>query len=170
MGDFYFSSNLLHVNTRAILSPIMKLTLCGSIAFIREMDALRQQLEALGHEVKMPPLTREDHTGATVSSLDYYATKKLALVNPTHGFWTTHDRAIRAHFQKVEWADAVVIANYDKNGIAGYVGPNTLMEIGLAFHFNKKIFLLNPIPEISYKEELLGMKPIMLNGALEKIV
>lgn len=148
----------------------MKITICGSIEFINEMNVLRQQLETLGHEVKMPPLTKEGPSGTTISSSEYYAQKKEAISNPQHWIWDLHDRAIRTHFQKVEWADAVVIANYDKNNIVGYIGPNTLMEMGLAFHFNKKIFLLNPIPEISYKEELIGMKPMILQNGFKNIV
>lgn len=148
----------------------MKITLCGSIAFINEMDTLRQQLEPLGHEVKMPPMIKEGPNGTTISASEYYAHKKEAFSNPQHWIWKLHDRAIRTHFQKVEWADAVLIANYDKNNIVGYIGPNTLMEMGLAFHFNKKIYLLNPIPEISYKEEIIGMKPEVLKNGLGSII
>jgi hypothetical protein len=41
--------------------------------------------------------------------------------------------------------------------------------MGLAFHLNKKIFLLNEIPKQSCKEEIIGMKPTLLNGDLNKI-
>src|SRR3990167_4062096 len=67
-------------------------------------------------------------------------------------------------------ADAILVCNYDKNGIAGYVGANTLLEMGLAFHLRKPIYLLNAIPEVSYKEEILGMQPIVIDGDLERIV
>ena len=77
---------------------------------------------------------------------------------------------MRKHFDKVAWSDAILVLNYDKNKIEGYVGANTLMEMGLALHLNKRIYLLNPMPEISYKEEILGMKPIIINGDLSKIV
>lgn len=147
----------------------MKITLCGSIAFINEMDSIRAELEALGHEVKMPPLTKTGEHGESIPSLEYYAIKKAAVNDPTHWFWKQHDEAIRAHFHKVAWADAVLITNYDKNGVANYVGPNTLMEMGLAFHLEKHIYLLHPVPEISYKEELLGMKPVVIDGDLKKI-
>lgn len=40
-------------------------------------------------------------------------------------------------------------------------------EMGLAFHLGKPIYLYNPIPEISYKEEILGMKPVVMNRSLE---
>ena len=147
----------------------MKITLCGSIAFIHEMDVVRGALQALGHEVKMPPLTKPGEHGEPIPALEYYTIKKSAVQDPTHWFWKKHDEAIRAHFQKVAWADAVLITNYDKNGVANYIGPNTLMEMGLAFHLEKPIYLLNAVPEISYAEELLGMKPIVLHGDLKTI-
>jgi len=33
----------------------MKITICGSIAFYKEMEEVKEQLEKLGHEVKLPP-------------------------------------------------------------------------------------------------------------------
>lgn len=73
------------------------------------------------------------------------------------------------YFEKVNWSDAILVLNYDKNNIIGYIGGNTLMEIGVAFFLKKKIYLLNLIPEISYKEEIIGMKPIIINGDLSII-
>jgi len=60
--------------------------------------------------------------------------------------------------------------NYDKRGIKNYIGGNTLMEIGFAHVLNKKIFLLNPIPEIPfYKSEIEAVRPVILNGDLSKV-
>ena len=73
------------------------------------------------------------------------------------------------HFEKVAWAEAVLILNYDKNNIKNYIGPNTLIEMALALYLGKKIFLLNPIPEMNYKEEILGVMPIVINGDLRLI-
>lgn len=148
----------------------MNLTLCGSIAFIKEMNELRQELEALGHIVKMPPMQeRIGEHGEHISAEEYYAYKKAAGTDLNHWIWKNHGDCITMHFKKVEWADAVVILNLDKNNIPGYVGPNTLMEMGLAFHLDKPIFLMNPIPQISYFEELIGMKPIVINNNLSDI-
>lgn len=146
----------------------MKITLCGSIAFIDEMDAIRKELELLGHEVKMPPLEVMGGEGKMIPVKEYYAIRKAA--NDDHEWiWKRKAEAIRDHFAKVDWADAILVCNYDKNGVASYVGANTLLEIGLAFHLNKPIYLFNPIPEISYKEEILGMWPIVINGDLKQI-
>jgi hypothetical protein len=146
----------------------MKITICGSIAFYAEMQEMRQQLEFLGHEVKLPPVEVADEDGNMIPVGEYYI-KRKAETNETGWIWDRKEEAMRLHFQKVEWCDTVLILNYEKNGIANYIGANTLLEMGLAFHLRKKIFLLNPIPEISYKEEILGMKPIIINGNLSKI-
>ena len=57
----------------------------------------------------------------------------------------------------------------DKNKTKNYVGGNTLIEIGQAYVNNKKIFLLNPIPEVSYRAEIEAIDPIILNGDLSAI-
>lgn len=146
----------------------MKITICGSIAFIDEMDALRKELESAGHEVKLPPLEVADGSGKMIPVKEYYAIRKSAADDETW-VWEKKAEAMRNHFDKVSWADAVLICNHDKNGVSGYVGANTLLEMGLAFHLKKPIYLLYPIPEVSYKEEILGMRPVVINGNLSKI-
>jgi hypothetical protein len=40
------------------------------------------------------------------------------------------------------------------------------MELGVALWLGKKIYLLMPIPEIGYKEEILAVKPTVINNDL----
>lgn len=56
--------------------------------------------------------------------------------------------------------------NISKNGIENYIGGNTLMELGFAHVMNKKIYLLNPIPEMSYTDEIIAVQPAIINGDL----
>lgn len=147
----------------------MKITLCGSIAFITEMYELKESLEKMGHEVQAPPEFIPAESGGQIHSLEYYKHKKSRLKDDD-SFWKQHHQRIRDHFDKVEWADCILVANYDKNNIPGYIGPNTLMEMGLAFYLKKPIFVLKNLPgEISYKEELLGLNPIVINEDLSLI-
>lgn len=147
----------------------MRITICGSIAFYDEMLNLQSELEKLAHEVKLPPSHVRDESGKEIPVKEYYALRKDNSNESVDWIWMKKRDAMKRHFEKVEWSDAVVVANYDKNGIKGYIGANTLMEMGLALHLNKGIYLLNPIPEVSYKEEILGMQSIILNGNLRLI-
>lgn len=61
------------------------------------------------------------------------------------------------------------ILNFTKNNMENYIGSNTLMEMGFAHVHDKKIFLLNPVPEVGSKDEILAMEPIVLHDDLNKI-
>jgi nucleoside 2-deoxyribosyltransferase len=80
-----------------------------------------------------------------------------------------HD-VIRTYFKKISDSDAILVLNYKKKEIENYIGGNTFLEIGFAHVLNKKIYLLNPIPEMHYKDELVAMQPIVINGDLGKII
>jgi len=147
----------------------MKITLCGSIAFFKEMLEIKRKLEDLGHEIRMPISETENDKGEIIPIQEYYKIRKTSNDNETW-VWDKKEQAMRIHFDKVVWSDAVLVLNYDKNNIKDYIGANTFLEMGLAMHLKKKIYLLNSIPNISYKEELLGMKPVILRGNLNKIV
>ena len=146
----------------------MKITICGSIAFFDEMVEIKNKLEKIGHEVKLPPTEIKDEGGNIVPVKQFYNIRKKETSN-SGWVWDRKEEAMRSHFSKVEWSDCILVLNHDKNDIEGYVGANTLMEAGLAFHLNKRIFFLNKIPEISYKEEIQGMKPEIINGNLDLI-
>jgi hypothetical protein len=147
----------------------MKITLCGSIAFQDEILSIKEKLEKLGHEVKIWSSEIKDGNGRLIPVKEYYKIRHTAN-NDEKWVWDRKAEAILKHFEKVVWSDAILITNYDKNDVKGYIGGNTLMEMGLAFFLKKKIYLLNEIPELSYKEEVLGVKPVILKGDLIKIV
>lgn len=76
-----------------------------------------------------------------------------------------HMDAIREFWNAMQGADAVLVLNYDKNGVTNYIGGNTLMEIGFAHVLNQKIFLINPIPDMPYcKTEIEAVKPVIIDG------
>jgi hypothetical protein len=81
-----------------------------------------------------------------------------------------HQDAIREFWHQMQGANAVLVLNYDKHGVKNYIGGNTLMEIGFAHVLNQKIFLLHPVPDISYyRTEIEAVRPIILNGDLSLI-
>ena len=146
----------------------MKITICGSIAFYDKMLEIKRELEELKHEVDLPPFEIKDDKGRMIPVLEYYRIRKSETSDDSW-VWNEKERAIRNHFDKIVWADVILVVNYDKNNVPGYIGGNTFLEMGIAFFLKKKIFLLNPIPEVSYREEILGMKPIVINNSLNEI-
>jgi len=76
---------------------------------------------------------------------------------------------IRDYFNVIKNADAILIANFEKNKIKNYIGGNSFLEMGFAHVLNKKIFIFNNIPEMIYTDEIKAMQPIVLNGNLTKI-
>lgn len=79
------------------------------------------------------------------------------------------DDAMRQHFNLIEKSDAILVLNYEKNNIANYIGGNSFLEIGIAYYLKKTIYLLNPIPKISYDTEIIAMKPIIIYENLKLI-
>jgi len=132
----------------------MKIAICGSMAFAKEMLDIKNNLEKLGHIIEIPANT------------DSYANKTIKVENK----WEKIELdVIREYFKKINENDAVFVLNKSKNNIEDYVGGNSLIEIAFAHVLNKKIFLLNNIPKMNYSDEIEAMKPIIINGDLSKI-
>ncbi len=134
----------------------MKIGVIGSMQFTEKMLELRDKLNEMGHEAIVTSLA-----SPFVGKKD--EEKEIIKIEQKN-----NQDAIRQFWNEMQGADAVLVANYDKNGIKNYIGGNTLMEIGFAHVLNQRIFLLNPIPDISYyKTEIEAVKPIIINGDLD---
>lgn len=132
----------------------MLIAICGSMQFAKEMIDLKNQLESIGHSTVLP------------KDADLYANGSKS----TEAKWEKIEGdLIRRYYEKIKEADAVLIANYSKNGIEHYVGGNALLEMGFAHVLNKKIYLLHPIPVMNYSDEIESMKPVILDGCVENI-
>lgn len=136
----------------------MKLMICGSMSFADKMVEAKQQLESMGHEALVSSFVNS-HRGLTAEQSEAQAIKEKH-----------EEDAMRVDFEKLHHVDAILVLNYDKRGVANYIGGNTFLEMGLAHVLNRKIYLLNPIPDIPvYQSEILAMQPVILNGDLTKI-
>ena len=136
----------------------MIITICGSMQFHKEMLEAKQSLEERGHTVYIP-------SGAyDTSKNEFYADSEEEKIN----FKIEHD-LIHEHFHEIDKAEAILVLNYDKKGVTGYVGGNTFLEMGYAFGLGKKIYLLYPVPDMDYKVEMHSMRPIVLDGDLSRL-
>jgi len=74
---------------------------------------------------------------------------------------------MKDHFKKVIESDAILVINKEKNGMPGYIGGNGLMEMTMAFHYRKPIFVYEKISGDSpIAEEIYGLNPIFINKDL----
>lgn len=140
----------------------MKITLCGSVKFADKFVKTYRELEKMGHEPKMHELM--------FGIADSTAPELINNINREH--WSAKRKYgfIKWWYNSIKDSDAILILNYDKKGIKNYIGGNTLMEMGFAHVHDKKIFLMNPIPDdVSYVDEIKAMTGSVLNGDLNKI-
>jgi hypothetical protein len=144
------------IYTCAVLLAIMKIFICCSKRFYDRVPPIKIALERAGHSITLP------------NSYD----------DPTHEDRLRPDRAAHAAFkgemlrlqaEKIMNNDAIVVLNYDKDGQRNYIGGATFLEVFKAFELQKRIYLVNPIPEGMLYDELIGMEPTVLHGDLSKI-
>ena len=145
------------------------------MAFHKEMADISNKLRKKKHEVKVPLLRIEVKECGRDRKMSIRALiEKNGGVDAFpvgHAIWKEKADAINDHFEKVVWSDAILVANYPKHGVDGYIGGNTLMEMAVAFFLKKKIYVLSPISAtLSYKEEILGMHPVILDGKLSRAI
>lgn len=140
----------------------MRITICGSVKFADKLVEVYRKLEKLGHQ----PMMHEEMFGIADGS----AQELIDGIEMDHSEIKRKNDFIRWWYNCIVSGDAVLICNFDKNGIKNYIGGNTLMEIGFAHVNDKKVFLLNPIPkDVSYADEIKAMVDMVINGDLNKI-
>ena len=139
----------------------MKITICGSMKFAKEMLEAQKSLEQLEHEAIVPIDTQ-----ACFENPDLKLNESLEHCAQFSG------GIDKDHFDKIADSDAILVLNYPKHGMDGYVGGATLMEIGIARHLNKKIFLLYDVPAdevLRYSLEIRLTNPVILEGDIQRI-
>jgi len=136
----------------------MKIAVVSSMQNAEKMIEIRDALINLGHDAFVtkftePMIGKNDHDKEEMKLHQKYNLD-----------------AIREFWNAMQGAEAILVLNINKDGIENYIGGNTFLEMGFAHVLNQKIFLYNPIPEISYyKTEIIAMKPIIINGDLSLI-
>ena len=140
------------------------ITICSSASHYKNVLDLEKDLKKLGFKVKIPK-TANVMKRSKNFDISFYKTWYKNKAD-----YKKKAKLMDGHFKKVLDADAILVTNFEKNGLRGYIGGNVLMEMVLAYHYKKPIYLLNPISEdLSIKEEVYALFPTFLNGDLNKI-
>lgn len=138
--------------------------ICSSAAFYEHVNSLKNQLEAKGLTVVVPKTARKM---AENSDYDVSHYKTWFANNADY-----HKKAdfMRTHFDEIANGDMVLVVNDEKHGKPGYIGPNVLMEMSLAWYLHKPIYVLYDLPADSpFEEELKGMQTMQLDGKIEQL-
>lgn len=130
-------------------TPLQHIVICGSMSALAQMELLADQLRQLGFAVTTPVPDEAGLDWAQLSTREAVAVKKAYLSD---------------YFEVIRQADLVLIANFDKNGIAGYVGANTLMEAACGYALRKPVFFLQPLGHQSASLELAAISSGVLDG------
>ncbi len=143
----------------------MKIYVLGSNSFVNEMVSTKNELIRLGY-LGWIHQDYEDHVSGKVKAFpdaSQYSSDENADFKRAHDY-------IRIHYKHILESDAIIIVNLEKKGVKNYIGGNCLMEMGMAYVNNIKIFLLNDIPvDAAYVDEIKAMDPICLYGDLKNI-
>lgn len=142
----------------------MKIAICVSLDFTNQINDFNKKLINLGHETIMPK-TAEMVLNGGVTFEQIMKEKESGEISKR----AIRQNSIKYYFEIIKNVDAILVLNFDKKGVKNYIGGNVFLEMGFAHVLNKKIFLLNGIPDISYKDEIVAMQPMILNGDLSKI-
>jgi nucleoside 2-deoxyribosyltransferase len=123
--------------------------------FIDRMTEIAAQLEALGHMCVLP-----EEGEKSIHDLHGEARAQ----------YKQEQDFMRKHFSLIEAGDAILVCNEPKHGISHYIGANTFLEMGLAHHLEKPIYVMYDLPEMDFhRDEILAMAPKCLFGDVTEI-
>lgn len=139
----------------------MKLMIICSTSFYNKLQPIIDKLECLGHELLLPNQydgVNNEHHYEKLTDEEYIE------------FFKTEFTLSR---NKIASVDGVFAINFskEKNGkiLENYIGASTFLEMYEAFMGNKKIFLLNEIPNNMLYDEIKGFNPIIVKDNFDII-
>lgn len=138
----------------------MKIFLVASMDFYPKLVEIQSELIKMGNEIEIPISAK---MMVDSGSFDPGSFK---------GSYTNQQKMtfFRNNLDRMKDCDSILVINEEKKGIAGYIGASVIMEIGIAFYLNKKIYLWNPMSsDAAYKPEIETFEAIVINQDLSKI-
>jgi len=132
----------------------MKIFIISSKNFYDKIPDIQKTLEKNGHIITLPNCFKDPATEGRFRDLG----------REEHSKWKAEK--LRHSSEVIENNDAVLVLNFEKNGMSNYIGGATFLEMYDAFRLSKKIFLYNDIPEGILKDEIIGFNPILIDGDL----
>jgi hypothetical protein len=140
----------------------MKIIIAGSLTATNEILKIRDKLESAGHQVEIPHGCKNLEVRRRVEA-------RQEIIHSEEADEKLKYDVIKKYYELIKAHEVLLVVNPERKNIPGYIGGNTLIEMAFAHVLAKKIYCLYSLPEMSYKAELLAMKPVILNGDLSKL-
>lgn len=140
------------------------IAICASASHYRQAIDIAEGLKSLGYTVILPKVANimKKNNNYDVSFYKTWFSNKNDYKKKT--------QYVKEHFRKIIKSDAVLVTNFEKNKIKGYIGGNVLMELTIAFHYKKPIYILNEISkDLSILEEIYALEAKFIDRDLRKI-
>ena len=118
---------------------------------------MKMKLEAAGHEVYLPNC---------ITNPNAEAEAKLLGSQQHAEFKST---MYRQSAQITSSMDAILVLNYTKDGVDGYVGGATFLEMYDAFKLGKAIYMCNNVAPSILEDEIRGFSPTIIHGDISRI-
>jgi len=119
------------------------------MTFFQDMKKISAELIQKGFQVYLPE-EQESEISRELLGTDDFSKEKGAY--------------IEAHLLKIQKSDKLLIVNFPKNNINGYIGPNSLIELAFGYALRKELYILNELSEQPCKPEVISMGASILNG------
>jgi len=136
----------------------MKIFIVCSKKFYNQISQIKETLEGLGHQITLPNCYDRPDTEEKYGDLGETEHSRWKAEMFKHSTGVIHN------------SDALLVLNFDKNGLKNYIGGATFLEMYDAFRLGKKIFLYNDAPSGILADEINGFNPVVIRGDLDKVV
>lgn len=133
-----------------------KIMIACSTSFYPKIESIKDKLISKGYEIIYPNHYGEEDNFDNMSEEEYNDFFKECFISSK---------------EKVDSCDELLVLNYEKKSIANYIGASTFLEMYCSFMQNKKIYLLNELPDSNFMlyDEIKSFKPILLHGSIDSL-
>lgn len=135
----------------------MKIFVICSKNFYNKIPDIQKKLEENDHVITLPNCFDDPSTEERYRNLG----------SVEHSKWKAE--MLQHSTDVIDSNDAVLVLNFEKNGIRNYIGGATFLEMYDAFRLGKKIFMYNDAPKGILHDEIVGFEPIIISGDVNNV-
>lgn len=144
-----------HVNNHQSEEKDIDVLISGSMSLSEQWLKVADELSEMGLKV--------DHPIAEEGGFDWNNASDEAIA-------VEKKKYIDHHLKKILGSRAILLFNAEKKGMPGYIGPNSFLEMGVAYALGVPVYLYEkPNPEQDHYYEVIGLMPTVIDHDLGRL-